>query len=154
MIDSDETQLSPWARTLDRSDICLPEEPAHADPPPLADPEHIGFCQRAINFTGINALTCWFNESERHERQQPAATASNRTRKEEGTEMKKFGFAAVIASGLVAGVLGLAAPAQAIAAGPVSGTVISAGIDHHAWLDDIQPHVNVPRVDTSVQQSR
>jgi hypothetical protein len=55
--------------------------------------------------------------------------------------MKKFGFATVVASGLAAAVLGLAGPAQA-------------GIDHHAWLDQIGPHVTVPQVDTSVQQSR
>jgi hypothetical protein len=56
--------------------------------------------------------------------------------------MKKFGFTTIVASGLIAGVLGFAAP------------TISAGVDHHAWLDQIGPSVNVPKVDTSVHQSR
>lgn len=73
--------------------------------------------------------------------------------------MKKFGFTAIVASGLVAGILGLAAPAQAVTAADaptVAASVIDvrAGIDHHTWLNDIQPRVNVPQVDTTVQQSR
>jgi hypothetical protein len=68
--------------------------------------------------------------------------------------MKKFGFATVVASGLVAGVLGFAAPAAQADAAPVSPTLISTGIDHHTWLDQIGPNVNVPQVDTSVHQSR
>jgi hypothetical protein len=68
--------------------------------------------------------------------------------------MKKFGFATIIASGLVAGVLGFAAPAAQADAAPVSPTLISTGVDHHAWLDQIGPNVNVPQVDTSVHQSR
>ena len=73
--------------------------------------------------------------------------------------MKKLGFATIAASGLVAAILGLAAPAQAaVSAGDAptvlaSVTDIPTGIDHHAWLDDIRPHVNVPHVDTSVHQS-
>jgi hypothetical protein len=56
--------------------------------------------------------------------------------------MKKFGFASIIAGGLAAAVLGLAAPAQADAT-------------HHYWIYDIvQPQVSVPHVDTSVHQSR
>jgi hypothetical protein len=61
--------------------------------------------------------------------------------KEEGTKMKKFGFATVIASGLAAAMLGLAGPAQA-------------GVDHLDWLNDIHYHATIPQVDTSVQQSR
>ncbi len=73
--------------------------------------------------------------------------------------MKNLGFATVITSGLVAAILGLAGPAQAatLAEAPTavaSATNIPTGIDHHAWLDDIQPHVRVPHVDTSVRQSR
>ena len=67
--------------------------------------------------------------------------------------MKKFGLATIAASGLIAGVLGFAAPAQADAA-PVSPSIIMTGIDHHTWLDQIGPNVNVPQVDTSVHQSR
>jgi hypothetical protein len=68
--------------------------------------------------------------------------------------MKKFGFATIIASGLAAGVLGFTAPAAQAAVGPVAATTISAGVDHHVWLDQIGPSVNVPKVDTTVHQSR
>ena len=59
--------------------------------------------------------------------------------------MNKFGFAAVVASGLAAAILGLAAPAQAATA-VIAPTVIDIPADfgHHAWVVDIQPHVNVP----------
>jgi hypothetical protein len=68
--------------------------------------------------------------------------------------MKKLGFTTIVASGLIAGVLGFAAPAAQAAVGSVSPTTISAGIDHHTWLDQIGPSVNVPQVDTTVHQSR
>ena len=57
--------------------------------------------------------------------------------------MNKFGFAAVVASGLTAAILGLAAPAQAA---PAVNTPIIVPTDfgHHAWVVDIQPHANVP----------
>ncbi|MDV3123297.1 hypothetical protein M1247_00075 [Mycobacterium sp. 21AC1] len=55
--------------------------------------------------------------------------------------MKKLGFTAVIASGLAAAVVGLAAPA-------------SAGVDHHTWLDQVGQHATAPQVDTTVHQSR
>lgn len=55
--------------------------------------------------------------------------------------MKKFGFATIVASGLAAAVVGLAAPAQA-------------DIDHHAFINDITQTVVVPHVDTTVHQSR
>ena len=63
--------------------------------------------------------------------------------------MNKFGFAAVVASGLTAAILGLAAPAQAAPA-VNAPTVVASAIDiptdfgHHAWVVDIQPRVNVP----------
>jgi hypothetical protein len=60
--------------------------------------------------------------------------------KEEGTTMKKFGFASIIASGLAAAVLGLAAPAQA-------------DLGHNTWVNQ-GPSVTVPQVDTTVHQSR
>jgi hypothetical protein len=68
--------------------------------------------------------------------------------------MKKFGFATVVASGLIAGVLGATAPAAQAA--PVADAVspVSAGVDHHVWLDQIDQKVNVPQVDTTVHQSR
>ena len=63
--------------------------------------------------------------------------------------MNKFGFAAVVASGLTAAILGLAAPAQAATA--VNAPTIAASainiptdVGHHAWVIDIQPKVNVP----------
>jgi hypothetical protein len=55
--------------------------------------------------------------------------------------MKKFGFATIIASGLTAAVLGLAGPA-------------SADVGHHDWVNNVQPQVSVPQVNTGVQQSR
>jgi hypothetical protein len=63
--------------------------------------------------------------------------------KAEGTTMKKFGFASIVASGLAAAVLGLAAPAQA-------------GLSHNIWVNQNGPSVTVPvpHVDTSVHQSR
>lgn len=57
------------------------------------------------------------------------------------SNMKKFGFATIVASGLAAAVVGLAAPAQA-------------DIDHHAFINDITQTVVVPHVDTTVHQSR
>jgi hypothetical protein len=70
--------------------------------------------------------------------------------------MKKFGFATIAASGLAAAILGLAAPAQAVpgATAPIVSASVPTGVDHLDWLDDIQPKVNVPQVDTSVRQSR
>lgn len=70
--------------------------------------------------------------------------------------MKKFGFATVVASGLAAAALGFAAPALANDAAvtvPVTPTGFSSGVDHLDWLNNIQPKVNVPQVDTSVHQS-
>ncbi len=63
--------------------------------------------------------------------------------------MKKFGFAAVVASGLTAAILGLAAPAQAAPAVNAPTVVASAiniptDVGHHAWVIDIQPKVKVP----------
>ena len=63
--------------------------------------------------------------------------------------MNKFGFAAVVASGLTAAILGLAAPAQADT--PVKTPVIVASainiptdFGHHTWVVYIQPRANVP----------
>jgi hypothetical protein len=72
---------------------------------------------------------------------------------------KKVGFATIAATGFAAAILGLAAPAQAVTAidapaATVSAITVPAGIDHQDWLNDIRPQVNVPQVDTSVQQSR
>jgi hypothetical protein len=62
--------------------------------------------------------------------------------------MKKFGFAAtVVASGLAAAVIGLAAPAQA-------AVDISIDVVHHGWVYDIQQQATAPQVDTTVHQSR
>ena len=73
--------------------------------------------------------------------------------------MKKFGLATIVTSGLAAALLGLAAPAQAVVPGGgarVLDSVYGAktGVDHLGWLDDIQPKVRVPMVDTTVKQSR
>ena len=63
--------------------------------------------------------------------------------------MNKFGFAAVVASGLTAAILGLAAPAQAATAvntpiSVASSIHIPTDFGHHAWVVDIQPQVNAP----------
>lgn len=55
--------------------------------------------------------------------------------------MKKLGFTAVMVGGMATAVLGLAGPA-------------SAGVDHHAWLDQVHHHATAPQVDTTVHQSR
>jgi hypothetical protein len=75
--------------------------------------------------------------------------------------MKNLGFATVIAGGLAAAVLGLAAPALADTANVVDSANVASvlqtaptGIDHHVWLDDIQPHAHAPQVDNTVHQSR
>jgi len=62
--------------------------------------------------------------------------------------MNKFGFAAVVASGLTAAILGLAAPAQADTAVKTPVIVASAiniptDFGHHTWVVDIQPRANV-----------
>jgi hypothetical protein len=58
-----------------------------------------------------------------------------------GTIVKKFGLASIVAGGLAAAVLGLAAPAQA-------------GVAHHRWVNHLGAHATAPQVDTSVHQSR
>jgi len=73
--------------------------------------------------------------------------------------MKKIGFATVVGSGLVVAILGLGVPALAVAPGEGQRVLelvaeTKMGVDHLQWLDDIRPKVNVPTVDTSVQQSR
>jgi hypothetical protein len=55
--------------------------------------------------------------------------------------MKKFGFATIVASGLAAAVVGLAAPALA-------------DVNHQSFINDITQTVSVPHVDTTVHQSR
>jgi hypothetical protein len=72
--------------------------------------------------------------------------------------MKKFGLAAIVASGLAAGIVGIASPIQAIASAeamPVAELPsYSTGVDHNQWVHTIHPDVTVPHVDTTVQQSR
>ena len=73
--------------------------------------------------------------------------------------MKKFGFATVAATGMVAAALGLAAPALAAPVAETQTVLASASnlptdVSHHDWVDNIGPHVTVPQVDTSVHQSR
>ena len=91
---------------------------------------------RSISAIGINRLTSLFRPSE--------GTQRAHLKKEEGTEMKKFGFAGIAGfavTGLAAAILGFAAPAQA-------------DVVHHDWIHEIQQQVNVPQVDMSVQHSR
>jgi hypothetical protein len=108
--------------------------------------------RRSISAIGIKALSTAFKPSDRLKEppnrpaQRPnrdfcATARTSGTDTEEGTKMKKLGFATIIASGLTAAVLGFAGPAQA-------------DIVHHDWVHDIQQEVTVPQVDTTVMQSR
>jgi hypothetical protein len=54
--------------------------------------------------------------------------------------MKNLGLATIAAAGLMAAVLGFAGQANA-------------DIGHHDWVNNIQPTVVVPHVNTGVQQS-
>ncbi|MET0476072.1 MAG: hypothetical protein ABW001_15680 [Mycobacterium sp.] len=58
--------------------------------------------------------------------------------------MKKFGFATIAASALAAAFVGLAAPAGATTVAQPVDSSFSTGVDHHAWLDDIQQQVKTP----------
>lgn len=73
--------------------------------------------------------------------------------------MKKIGFATLVASGLAAALLGLAAPGHAVP--PAGGHHVmdllsepKSGVDHLHWLDEISPKVTVPKIEATVQQSR
>lgn len=55
--------------------------------------------------------------------------------------MKKFGIASTIAAGFAAATFALAAPA-------------SAGLDHHAWLNDIQQQATVGAAQSTVGNGR
>jgi hypothetical protein len=55
--------------------------------------------------------------------------------------MKKFGFASVVATGFVAAMFGLAAPA-------------SADVDHHQWINDIQQRATVGTVTSTFGNGR
>jgi hypothetical protein len=126
--------------------------------------------RRSISATGINPLNCVFELLDRHgerpnrptqrpNRDVPARLEHTRQTLKAGIKMKKFGFAAIAASGLAAAILGLAAPAQAATGvdaptAPASAILLPTTIDHHRWIHDIQPQVIVPQVDTSVRQSR
>ena len=72
--------------------------------------------------------------------------------------MKKFGLAAIVASGLTAGLLGVASPMQAVASAEAPPVVelpaYSTGVDHYQWIDTVHPAVSVPHVDTTVNHSR
>jgi len=55
--------------------------------------------------------------------------------------MKKFGLSTVVAGGLLAAILGFAAPA-------------GADLGHNTWINQIAPSATAPQVDTSVHHSR
>ena len=63
--------------------------------------------------------------------------------------MKKLHIAAITVSGLAAALVGLAAHASPTELPTVSP--IASGIEHHHSIDDFQPTVTVPKVDTSVR---
>jgi hypothetical protein len=93
---------------------------------------------QSISATGIIHLTSLFSQLDRHEEDQTGRYAKT---KKEGTKMKKFGFATVVASGLAAAVLGLAGPAQA-------------DIGHHDWVQNTQQHATVSSVTSTVGNGR
>jgi hypothetical protein len=74
--------------------------------------------------------------------------------------MKRIGFTTLVTSGLTTAILGMAAPAHAIAPHDDSRYVLNllsepkGDVDHLSWLDAISPKVNVPEVDTTAQLSR
>ena len=55
--------------------------------------------------------------------------------------MKKFGISTAIATGFVAAIVGLAAPAQA-------------GIDHHGWVHHNQQHATTGQVTSTFGNGR
>jgi len=68
--------------------------------------------------------------------------------------MKTTRIPALVAAGSAAAILGFATPAQALP--QILQTVTApyvGGIDHHNWINDIQPDVSVPKVDSSVRHS-
>lgn len=65
-----------------------------------------------------------------------------------------LGLTATAAGALAAAVLGFTAPAANALPVIDAGSNIDTGVDHRYWLDQIQPQVAVPHVDTSVHQSR
>ncbi|WP_135451799.1 hypothetical protein [Mycobacterium sp. DL99] len=58
-----------------------------------------------------------------------------------GFDMKKFGFASMIATGFAAAIVGLAAPAQA-------------DITHHQWVHDIQQQASTGVVTSTFGNGR
>ena len=72
----------------------------------------------------------------------------------------KIAHATFVTSGLAAVILGMAAPAQAIAPDGDSHCAFDllsepkGDVDHLSWLDVISPKVTVPEVDTTAQLSR
>ncbi len=72
--------------------------------------------------------------------------------------MKKFGFAAIVASGLTAGLLGVVSPIQATALADAPPVIslpgYSTGIDRQQSVDTIHPPVTALQVDMVVRQSR
>jgi hypothetical protein len=73
-------------------------------------------------------------------------------------QMKTFGLAAIVASGLTACVLGVASPIHAVAVADALPVLelpgYSTGVDHHQWIETIHQTPTVPQVDTTVRQSR
>ena len=65
--------------------------------------------------------------------------------------MKKLHIAAITVSGLAAAMVGLAAHASPTELPTVPP--IATGIQHHHSIDDFQPTVTVPKVDTGVRHS-
>jgi hypothetical protein len=71
-------------------------------------------------------------------------------------KMKKFGLAAIVASGLTAGLFGVASPIVAVASAEALPVVdlpgYSTDTSHHQWIDTIRADVALPQVDSTVRR--
>jgi hypothetical protein len=108
--------------------------------------------RRSISASGIKPLTFMFNKLDRHSEAQRRPTRNVRARRlehhttqpEEGTKMKKLGFATLIASGLTAAVIGFAGPAQAVIGTNHTSTVAQYHSDNHDETNTTNGFVDIP----------
>jgi hypothetical protein len=97
-------------------------------------PRVVDSCHRPLN-------SCQWNY---HSERCVEAFGTTKRIKEEGFEMKKFGFATIAATAFAAALVGLAAPAEATTVAAPASVTFSTGIDHHQWINDIQQQVKTP----------
>ena len=107
----------------------------------------------SISATGINTLTSLFTQSDRHGEDQAGPETTRQRRRH---QMKKFGFATIVASGLAAAVLGQPARARPTLSPPLGAGHPTAGhrrLDHshlrqrpltHTLTRKGRPHKGAP----------